>query len=413
MIYKVSKRSQSNQVIRVAYLPSSKSISNRLLLLNVLSGSGVVPENVSESDDTKVMRQALDGNLEHVDVGAAGTSMRFLTAYLALTKGVHTITGSERMKQRPITLLVDALRSLGAEIEYVEKEGYPPLRIKGGNLTSGVIELDGSVSSQYISALLMIAPQIEGGLTMRLMGKINSRPYIAMTLELMSRFGAKYEWTDNQIVVSGGGYTYSPIRVESDWSAASYWYAIASLTPGREYVLEGLERNSLQGDSAVVQIAAELGVETVFTSSGIIIKATGKTPENYIYDFSQQPDLAQTFVVLCCLLGVRFSFTGLESLKIKETDRITALITELRKVGYTLMTNDTDTIEWNGDYREKQSTAVISTYKDHRMAMAFAPIAFVMGDIKIDDPMVVTKSYPRYWEDFSLVADVETIEEAE
>mgnify|MGYP003508099686 FL=1 len=413
MIYKVSKRSQSNQVIRVAYLPSSKSISNRLLLLNVLSGSGVVPENVSESDDTKVMRQALDGNLEHVDVGAAGTSMRFLTAYLALTKGVHTITGSERMKQRPITLLVDALRSLGAEIEYVEKEGYPPLRIKGGNLTSGVIELDGSVSSQYISALLMIAPQIEGGLTMRLMGKINSRPYIAMTLELMSRFGAKYEWKGNQIVVSGGGYTYSPIRVESDWSAASYWYAIASLTPGREYVLEGLERNSLQGDSAVVQIAAGLGVETVFTSSGIIIKATGKTPENYIYDFSQQPDLAQTFVVLCCLLGVRFSFTGLESLKIKETDRITALITELRKVGYILMTNDTDTIEWNGDYREKQSTAVISTYKDHRMAMAFAPIAFVMGDIKIDDPMVVTKSYPRYWEDFSLVADVETIEEAE
>jgi 3-phosphoshikimate 1-carboxyvinyltransferase len=413
MIYKVSKRSQSNQVIRVAYLPSSKSISNRLLLLNVLSGSGVVPENVSESDDTKVMRQALDGNLEHVDVGAAGTSMRFLTAYLARTKGVHTITGSERMKQRPITLLVDALRSLGAEIEYVEKEGYPPLRIKGGNLTSGVIELDGSVSSQYISALLMIAPQIEGGLTMRLMGKINSRPYIAMTLELMSRFGAKYEWKDNQIVVSGGGYTYSPIRVESDWSAASYWYAIASLTPGREYVLEGLERNSLQGDSAVVQIAAGLGVETVFTSSGIIIKATGKTPENYIYDFSQQPDLAQTFVVLCCLLGVRFSFTGLESLKIKETDRITALITELRKVGYILMTNDTDTIEWNGDYREKQSTAVISTYKDHRMAMAFAPIAFVMGDIKIDDPMVVTKSYPRYWEDFSLVADVETIEEAE
>ena len=406
MIYKISRSSLSEKVIKVKYLPSSKSISNRLLLLNVLSGSGVVPENVSESDDTKVMRQALDGNLEHVDVGAAGTSMRFLTAYLALTEGIHTITGSERMKQRPITLLVDALRSLGAEIEYVEKEGYPPLRIKGGNLTSGVIELDGSVSSQYISALLMIAPQIEGGLTMRLMGKINSRPYIAMTLELMSRFGAKYEWKDNQIVVSGGGYTYSPIRVESDWSAASYWYAIASLTPGREYVLEGLERNSLQGDSAVVQIAAGLGVETVFTSSGIIIKATGKTPENYIYDFSQQPDLAQTFVVLCCLLGVRFSFTGLESLKIKETDRITALITELRKVGYILMTNDTDTIEWNGDYREKQSTAVISTYKDHRMAMAFAPAAFVVGDIMIDDPMVVTKSYPRYWDDLKMVLSI-------
>lgn len=406
MIYKISRSSLSEKVIKVKYLPSSKSISNRLLLLNVLSGSGVVPENVSESDDTKVMRQALDGNLEHVDVGAAGTSMRFLTAYLALTEGIHTITGSERMKQRPITLLVEALRSLGAEIEYIETEGYPPLRIKGGCLKSGVVELDGSVSSQYISALLMIAPQIDGGLTMRLVGKVNSRPYIAMTLDLMSRFGAKYEWVDNQITVSGGGYTYSPMRVESDWSAASYWYAIAALTPGREYVLEGLEQMSLQGDSAVVQIAAGLGVETVFTSSGIIIKATGKTPENYIYDFSQQPDLAQTFVVLCCMLGVSFTFTGLESLKIKETDRITALVVELGKLGYTLQTNGKDTIEWKGEHSEVSQVATISTYKDHRMAMAFAPAAFVVGDIMIDDPMVVTKSYPRYWDDLKMVLSI-------
>lgn len=406
MIYKISRSSLSEKVIKVKYLPSSKSISNRLLLLNVLSGSGVVPENVSESDDTKVMRQALDGNLEHVNVGAAGTSMRFLTAYLALTEGIHTITGSERMKQRPITLLVEALRSLGAEIEYIETEGYPPLRIKGGCLKSGVVELDGSVSSQYISALLMIAPQIDGGLTMRLVGKVNSRPYIAMTLDLMSRFGAKYEWVDNQITVSGGGYTYSPMRVESDWSAASYWYAIAALTPGREYVLEGLEQKSLQGDSAVVQIAAGLGVETVFTSSGIIIKATGKTPENYIYDFSQQPDLAQTFVVLCCMLGVSFTFTGLESLKIKETDRITALVVELGKLGYTLQTNDKDTIEWKGEHSEVSQVATISTYKDHRMAMAFAPAAFVVGDIMIDDPMVVTKSYPRYWDDLKMVLSI-------
>lgn len=406
MIYKISRSSLSEKVIKVKYLPSSKSISNRLLLLNVLSGSGVVPENVSESDDTKVMRQALDGNLEHVDVGAAGTSMRFLTAYLALTEGIHTITGSERMKQRPITLLVEALRSLGAEIEYIETEGYPPLRIKGGCLKSGVVELDGSVSSQYISALLMIAPQIDGGLTMRLVGKVNSRPYIAMTLDLMSSFGAKYEWVDNQITVSGGGYTYSPMRVESDWSAASYWYAIAALTPGREYVLEGLEQKSLQGDSAVVQIAAGLGVEAVFTSSGIIIKATGKTPENYIYDFSQQPDLAQTFVVLCCMLGVSFTFTGLESLKIKETDRITALVVELGKLGYTLQTNGKDTIEWKGEHSEVSQVATISTYKDHRMAMAFAPAAFVVGDIMIDDPMVVTKSYPRYWDDLKMVLSI-------
>lgn len=406
MIYKISRSSLSEKVIKVKYLPSSKSISNRLLLLNVLSGSGVVPENVSESDDTKVMRQALDGNLEHVDVGAAGTSMRFLTAYLALTEGIHTITGSERMKQRPITLLVEALRSLGAEIEYIETEGYPPLRIKGGCLKSGVVELDGSVSSQYISALLMIAPQIDGGLTMRLVGKVNSRPYIAMTLDLMSRFGAKYEWVDNQITVSGGGYTYSPMRVESDWSAASYWYAIAALTPGREYVLEGLEQKSLQGDSAVVQIAAGLGVETFFCSNSITIKSTGDTPQRYEYDFSQQPDLAQTFVVLCCMLGVSFTFTGLESLKIKETDRITALVVELGKLGYTLQTNGIDTIEWKGEHSEVSQVATISTYKDHRMAMAFAPAAFVVGDIMIDDPMVVTKSYPRYWDDLKMVLSI-------
>jgi len=406
MIYKISRSSLSEKVIKVKYLPSSKSISNRLLLLNVLSGSGVVPENVSESDDTKVMRQALNGNLEHVDVGAAGTSMRFLTAYLALTEGIHTITGSERMKQRPITLLVEALRSLGAEIEYIETEGYPPLRIKGGCLKSGVVELDGSVSSQYISALLMIAPQIDGGLTMRLVGKVNSRPYIAMTLDLMSSFGAKYEWVDNQITVSGGGYTYSPMRVESDWSAASYWYAIAALTPGREYVLEGLEQKSLQGDSAVVQIAAGLGVETFFGSNSITIKSTGDIPQRYEYDFSQQPDLAQTFVVLCCMLGVSFTFTGLESLKIKETDRITALVVELGKLGYTLQTNGKDTIEWKGEHSEVSQVATISTYKDHRMAMAFAPAALVVGDIMIDDPMVVTKSYPRYWDDLMMVLSI-------
>jgi 3-phosphoshikimate 1-carboxyvinyltransferase len=252
----------------------------------------------------------------------------------------------------------------------------------------------------------MIAPQIDGGLTMQLVGKVNSRPYIAMTLDLMSRFGAKYEWVDNQITVSGGGYTYSPMRVESDWSAASYWYAIAALTPGREYVLEGLEQKSLQGDSAVVQIAAGLGVETFFGSNSITIKSTGDTPQRYEYDFSQQPDLAQTFVVLCCMLGVSFTFTGLESLKIKETDRITALVVELGKLGYTLQTNGKDTIEWKGEHSEVSQVATISTYKDHRMAMAFAPAAFVVGDIMIDDPMVVTKSYPRYWDDLMMVLSI-------
>lgn len=409
MRYRITRLGNVADKYNVVNLPSSKSISNRLLLLNVLSGSDVLPENVSESDDTKVMQQALAGNLQHVDVGAAGTSMRFLTAYLALTDGEHTITGSQRMKQRPISLLVDALRSLGADITYLENEGFPPLKINGGSLSSGTVMLDGSVSSQYISALLMIAPRIEGGLRMNLLGRVNSKPYIAMTLSLMARFGARYEWIDNDINVHGGGYQYTPQRVESDWSAASYWYAMAALTPGVCYVLKGLDKDSLQGDSAVVDIAAALGVNTTFTDEGIVIRATADVPASFEYDFRQQPDLAQTFVVLCCLLGVNFSFTGLESLKIKETDRITALIVELRKLGYQLQTNDKDMIAWDGARCEGDENPVISTYKDHRMAMAFAPAALVLDSILIDDPMVVTKSYPRYWDDLSMLTAIDEV----
>lgn len=410
MIYSLTRRDTIAVVNHVSCLPSSKSISNRLLLLNILSGNGVAPENVSESDDTKVMLEALKGDLSHVDVGAAGTSMRFLTAYLALTAGKHVITGSERMKQRPISLLVEALRTLGAQIDYVEKEGYPPLRIVGGTLNGDTIEVDGSVSSQYISALLMIAPLVKGGLRMRLYGKINSRPYIAMTLALMELFGAKYEWVGDNIRVLGSGYDYVPLSVESDWSAASYWYSIAAFTPGCEYHLRGLEKKSLQGDSEVVRIAAGLGITTTFTDTDVVIKADGTVPAVYSYDFSQQPDLAQTFVVLCCLLNVKFVFTGLESLKIKETDRITALVVEMRKLGYELITNDKDTISWAGMQVEVKHPATISTYKDHRMAMAFAPAALVVDSIRIDDPMVVTKSYPRYWEDLSMVLNIESLE---
>ena len=399
MIYTVSPQSVHGGTIK---LPASKSISNRQLLINVLSHSDVLPGNLSDSDDTAVMLKALQSDCKHVDVGAAGTSMRFLTAYLSLLPGQHVITGSERMKKRPIAILVDALRMLGAEISYVETGGFPPLSIVGHELTGGHISLPGNVSSQFISALMMIAPMVKGGLHIELTGKIVSQPYINMTLRTMADYGVVGKWTGAHIEIPEGRYVHRPSTVESDWSASSYWYEIAALTPGQEYHLTGLERESLQGDAQVQTIAANLGVETRFVDDGVVIVANRKPVDHFEYDFNSQPDLAQTFVVLCCLLGTTFKFTGLESLKIKETDRISALVNECRKIGYELETNDRDVIEWNGETCRATDEA-IATYKDHRMAMAFAPAALVVGKVRIDDPAVVSKSYPSYWSDIKSV----------
>ena len=382
-------------------LPTSKSISNRLLLINVLCHSPYKPENISDSDDTRVMLKAVESDCSLVDVGAAGTSMRFLTAYLALLPGEHIITGSERMKQRPIGLLVDALRTLGADIQYVENEGFPPLKIVGKELQGGKVTLPGNVSSQYISALMMIAPMVKGGLYIELEGKINSRPYIAMTLATMKSYGVQGEWNDHTINIPEGRYTPVQNRVEADWSAASYWYEMAALCPQCKFHLIGLECESLQGDSAVRTIAENLGVKTEFCADGIIINKTKDTTAHFTYDFSSQPDLAQTFVVVCCLMDVKFNFTGLESLKIKETDRLGALIAELRKLGYVLSTNNIDALSWSGERTEPDNQPVINTYKDHRMAMAFMPAVAALPDmgITIDDPDVVSKSYPMFWRD--------------
>lgn len=384
-------------------LPTSKSISNRLLLLNALCHSKSLPHNLSDSDDTKVMLAALQSDLKEINVGAAGTSMRFMTAYLSSVDGTHIITGSERMKQRPIKILVDALRALGAKISYVENEGYPPLAIEGCKLNGNRLTLPGNVSSQYISALMMIAPTIDGGLTITLEGKIISKPYLNMTMRLMQAFGASPKWNGNNIEIPQCNYTHYNTEVEADWSAASYWYSIAALMPQNRYELIGLKQDSSQGDSKVVEIAKELGVNTTFTDNGVIIERTSKPTDNFSYDFNFQPDLAQTFVVLCCVMNVKFTFTGLESLKIKETDRIAALIDEARKLGYTLETNGIDSLSWNGDMTTPDSEITISTYKDHRMAMAFAPASIAKGKIIIDDPMVVTKSYPEFWSDLKSV----------
>lgn len=393
-------------------LPSSKSISNRALVINALAGNAELPQNVSDCDDTRVMINWLSNRPETVDIGAAGTAMRFSSALLAVTEGTHVITGTERMKNRPIGILVEALRMLGAEVEYVEKEGFPPLRITGNtDLEGGEISLPGNVSSQYISALLMIGPSLKNGLRLVLTDTIVSRPYINMTLSIMREFGAQAEWeSDSTIVVKPQPYQKKPYFVESDWSAASYWYEMIALAPNQdaEVTLPGLFAESLQGDSHGAELFEKLGVSTIHAGNDVVLKKNGKCVDCLEYDFVEMPDLAQTFVVTCCMLGVPFHFTGLQSLKIKETDRIEALKAELAKLGFVIEDrNDSELIynmrNANNDDKNATDEVAIDTYEDHRMAMAFAPASLKIGNIRINNPEVVSKSYPNYWNDLKSV----------
>lgn len=384
-------------------LPASKSISNRALILNALSYSPFDVKNLSECDDTDVMVAVLNSNSNHFDIKAAGTAMRFLTAFLSKIVGEWTITGTERMRNRPIRLLVDALTSLGARIEYVEKEGYPPLRIFGSALQGGEIALNGGVSSQYISALLMVAPLMEKGLTLHLEGEIISRPYIHITLALMKQFGVASVWEGDTIRIAPQEYAPVPFTVESDWSAASYWYTVACLS-GCGMELAGLYKDSLQGDAAGADLFRQLGAATEFTDNGVCIVPGGERCRELVYDFVNEPDLAQTFAVACALLNIPFRFSGLQSLKIKETDRIAALIAELRKLGYVVRETEGNGLLWDGERCEPAREPVIATYEDHRMAMAFAPAALVFPEgIRIAEPGVVSKSYPRFWDDLRKV----------
>lgn len=379
-------------------LPASKSVSNRALILNALAYSPYEIQNLSDCDDTRVTVKALDSNDAVFDIGAAGTAMRFLTAFLSKTVGEWVITGSERMKQRPIKLLVDALNSLGARIEYVEREGFPPLRIFGSALTGGEISLDGGVSSQYISALMMIAPYMQNGLKIKLKGNVISIPYIHMTMNMMKEFGVNVLFKNNVIDIEPQ--TYKPIQytVESDWSAASYWYEILSIAGNGRIFLNGLNQNSYQGDSKVAELFKQLGVKTEYQPEGVLLTSTGNSTDKFKYDFVDQPDLAQTFAVTCCLKNIPFHFTGVQSLKIKETDRIAALINELYKLGFVLTEPCEGQLTWSGERCEPAPAIRIATYDDHRMAMAFAPAALIMP-IVIQHPEVVSKSYPRFWED--------------
>lgn len=393
------------QISTTIHLPASKSISNRALILHALSGGTQQPQNLSVCDDTDVLVAALQNMPATIDVGAAGTAMRFLTAYLAATIGEHIITGSQRMLRRPIGELVDALRALGADIEYAGQEGYPPLHIKGHALNGGTLQINGDISSQYITALLLIAPTLRGGLQLQIMGEITSRPYIDLTLHVMHAYGIDAEWTDvDTISVKEQKIRDVDYRIESDWSAASYWYEILALLGDNESAVDlpGLCDSSRQGDSAVRYLYSLLGIKTSFSPSeeGICcahLSTHRCTLHHMDYDFINQPDLAQTLVATCAALGMSFHFTGLASLHIKETDRIEALKTEMRKFGILLQDNKEDELCWNGERCEPLAHPAVDTYNDHRMAMAFAPLAIVRGSIAINDPQVVSKSYPEYW----------------
>lgn len=396
------KLHQINQPIRATVrLASSKSESNRALIIQALAKEKIELHNLSEARDTQTMMRLLGSDDKELDVLDAGTTMRFLLAYCTVDRPGRLLKGTARMHQRPVKLLVDALNQLGAQVKYLENEGFPPVLVEGfpEGQQEAAVRIRGDVSSQYISALLMIAPMLPQGLKLTLEGKIGSRPYINMTLGLMQRFGIAYLWEDNVITIEPQQYKAGAYTIESDWSGASYWYSLVALAKDAEVKLLGLRKDSLQGDIAIVEIMDKLGVVSEFDEEGVLLTKKDAVRELH-YDFSDCPDLAQTVAVTCAAKGIPCTMTGLESLRIKETDRIAALREELNKMGASLL-EDKDTWELKPGHNPQAIGALnIHTYEDHRMAMAFAPLAGLM-DLTIDDPEVVVKSYPGFWKDLN------------
>jgi len=372
-----------------------------MLIMDALAGGSTDIENLSGSDDTRLLQSALEDSSPVRDIGHAGTAMRFLTAFFATREGKVVLTGSERMKQRPVGPLVKALRELGAGIRYTEREGCPPLEIEGGLRQGGRITVDGSISSQFISALMMIGPILEGGLRITLTGNVVSLTYIRMTLSLMRKGGVEALFNGRKIVVRQGRYRFDHLTVESDWSGASYWYQVAALLPGSGIRLPHLEKDSLQGDAILAGLYEKLGVKSRFDHQSVTLHSEGAViPGSFSADFTGCPDLVQTCAATLCGLGIPFRLGGTRTLRIKETDRIEALRKELGKLGFSIMADpEGNWISWDGTRTPPGRDPVIETYHDHRMAMAFAPLAIPFGRITISDPMVVTKSYPGYWED--------------
>lgn len=393
-------------------LAASKSECNRALIINALTDFKCELSNISEARDSQTMLRLLKSPDFEADVIDAGTTMRFLTALFSVTNQKKRMTGTARMCERPIGILVDALRILGADIQYEKEEGYPPLLLKGFEYSgNNELIMRGDVSSQYISALLLIAPALPSGLTIKLEGEVGSRPYIEMTLNQMAEFGIEYKasWDTNTLYIPPLKYQAGTYEIESDWSGASYWYSIVALAEDAEVELLGLKKESLQGDSAIAEIMSHLGVESIFTERGVLLRKTNASP-SIGWDFTDCPDLAQTVAVCCAMKNIPLSLTGIESLKIKETDRVYALQTELNKLGAELKEIEKDHLyrvsriaDWSAS-----ETPSIHTYDDHRMAMAFAP-AGMLHPVIIEEPDVVVKSYPGYWKDLATVTSWEEI----
>jgi 3-phosphoshikimate 1-carboxyvinyltransferase len=394
-------------------LVSSKSESNRALIINALEGFRCELKNLSAARDTQTMKSLLNSGDFEANVIDAGTTMRFLASYFAVTGKTKLLTGTPRMCERPIGILVDALRTLGANISYEGVEGFPPLKIDGFQYSGvEVLTINGGVSSQFISSLCMVAPLLPNGLKIQLVGEVGSIPYIEMTLAQMRLFGADAQsnWQDNSIVITNKPYSANEYTVESDWSGASYWYSVVALAAEGEIFLKGLKSQSLQGDSAIVQIMDSLGVASQFQDGGVRLSKKDSV-ESFSYDFSHCPDLAQTIAVICASKNINASFTGVESLKVKETDRVKAIQNELEKFGAAFVQNPAQPLEYQvlpsniiGTVRSLE----IDTYDDHRMAMAFAPLCMVQP-VVINEPQVVSKSYPSFWEDFRLVASIKEL----
>ena len=404
-------RYRSDIVASPIELPSSKSIANRALVINALSAHPAEIGGMAVCDDTQAIVGALEQVSEHsetiVDIGAAGTAMRFLTAYFAALEGVTvTLTGSQRMCRRPIALLVDALRQSGADIAYLGEEGFPPLRIEGKRLRGGEIAIRGDISSQYISALMMVGATFSEGLCIRLLGDTLSRPYIEMTAEMMRQWGIDVRTSADRIEILSHGYR-SPASytVEADWSAASYIYEMVALAELQNVVVRGLvaPERSLQGDSELVDLYRHFGVTTQFCDGCAVISCSpSESDEVLSLDLKATPDLVPAMVVTACLKGRRFAFEGVGNLRIKECDRIAVLTTEMRKLGY-LLTFDDESVSWDGSRCEVECNPLIMTYKDHRIAMAFAPAVTQHQGLAIEDAMVVNKSFPQYWEQMRLM----------
>ncbi|MEB0248607.1 MULTISPECIES: 3-phosphoshikimate 1-carboxyvinyltransferase [unclassified Mucilaginibacter] len=411
---------QGKTVKGTVQLTGSKSECNRALIIGALSEGKVKVENMSDAADAVTLAGILKesegsgaesdkGLYEHphlathiphlINIGPAGTAMRFLTAYLPLQGEEITLTGSERMQQRPIGILVDAMRKLGAEIDYVNNEGYPPIKIhRGFQQKTDRISIKGDISSQYITALLLIASSLPQGLSLEIEGELTSRPYVEMTLAMLKQAGIQHSWTDHVISIENQPFAETALLVEPDWSAASYWYAIAALSDEAELFLPGLTSYSLQGDSVITELMANFGITSVFKDGGVYLTKEPKPIFRKIFDLKECPDLAQTVIVVCAALGHDASFTGLETLKIKETDRILALQTELAKIGVKL-TEKGQVYKLDTSEKQIPQRMFVNTYDDHRMAMAFAPLAILIPELEIEDADVVEKSYPAFWKD--------------